>query len=368
MITQAIPSFRMDKNGFEFEAMQLKEMGVIFKFNTSIGKDIEFGSLVEKFDSVIIATGLQQAKKLENIEKNIQSNKKADAITFLKHYNDNQALISKISTIVIIGGGNSAIDAARAAKKLNPLNNVIITCIESEENMPAFAEEINHAKVEEINFINSSFIKNIQELTNGKISVSLNNFENKNQHLLDLECDFVIIAIGQTGDRSINLSSKIVYDENGRIINSETKTEIKNVFIAGDVCAGNNMSLIGAIASGKKAAIEVRKLLENYKYNYEGDFALQRLNTDDKPEFKTNKSIVGLQNQELEKYDLFQSCQKCNHCIDNFGCPAMVKVNGKVQIDMSRCTMCGLCIDVCPNNAISWVTIEEEELENEVNI
>ena len=137
----------------------------------------------------------------------------------------------------------------------------------------------------------------------------------------------------------------------------QSYTGYKNVFVAGDISSGNNMSVIGAIASGKKAAIGVRKLLEKYKFDYEGEKALERLNTNPTPTIKLRSTIIDENIKlEIDKYNLFQSCQKCNHCIDNFGCPAMVKVNGKVQIDMSRCTLCGLCIDVCPNNAISWQT------------
>lgn len=366
MITSAIPFFRMDKNGFEFEAMQLKEMGVEFKFNTKIGVDISFEKLTDDFDSVIISTGLTNSKKLDLIEKNVPSNQKSNALDFLKNFNEGKSPVKPSSTIIVIGGGNSAIDAARAAQKLDSQNKVVISCIESEESMPAFAEEINHAKQEGIDIISLSFVKNIEILNSGKLRLSLFNFENKEKSIQDLECDFVITAIGQTGDSSIKLGNKITLDENGRIINTETQTEINNVFVAGDVCAGNNMSLIGAIASGKKAAVEVRKLLENYKYKYEGDFALQRLNKSVIPDIKTNIEITGLEKEELENYDLFQTCQKCNHCIDNFGCPAMVKIDGKVQIDLSRCTLCGLCIDVCPNNAISWVTVEENETESEI--
>ena len=137
----------------------------------------------------------------------------------------------------------------------------------------------------------------------------------------------------------------------------------KNIFVAGDICSRNNMSVIGAIASGKKAAVGVRKFLEGYKFEYEGEKALDRLNSNPSPTLQLKSKLIDETIQlEIEKYNLFQSCQKCNHCIDNFGCPAMVKVNGKVQIDMNRCNLCGLCIDVCPNNAIRWETVKEEEL------
>lgn len=361
MIAYAIPSFRMDKDGFYFEAGQLAIMGVNFKFNTPIGKDITLKKLTDEFDAVIIATGMQKAKKLDLIENKIPQNKRADAISFLKSFNENKNIIPPPSVIVVIGGGNSAIDAARSARKLDPLNKVIITCIEGENNMPAFAEEVLHAKEEGIEIINNSYVTTVSVNDIGKVILTLNQYENSNNFIKDIVCDFVITAIGQSGDTESLSDNKITLDENGRIIHSNSTTGFENVFVAGDIGAGNNMSLIGAIASGKKSVIEVRKLLENYEYEYEGEEALQRLNTNPSPTHILRKTPLknGIE-YELEEFNLYQSCRKCNHCIDNFGCPAMVKVDGKVQIDMSRCTLCGLCIDVCPNNAIRWENDEAE--------
>lgn len=367
MITNAIPSFRMDKNGFEFEAMQLAEMGVVFQFNTPIGKEITLTKLTHDYDAVIIATGMQNSKKLALIDNSIPENQRTDALTFLKSFNENKNSIPPSSVIVVIGGGNSAMDTARSARKLHPSNRVIVSCIEHANNMPAFTEEVNHAIEEGIEIINESFVKDIT-VNRNKINLSLYNFNYQDKHLNDIECDFVITAIGQIGDKELIEKCNLKQDDAGRVLNSESCTDLKNVFVAGDVSAGNNMSLIGAIASGKKSAIAVRKLLEGYKFNYEGEKALNRLNTSPIPQIVHNKNKhPDGDNTNLDEFNLFQSCQKCNHCIDNFGCPAMVKINGKVQIDMSRCTLCGLCIDVCPNNAIKWVNENDEELEPETS-
>lgn len=361
MITHAIPSFRMDKNGFEFEAMQLAEMGVEFKFNSVIGQNISIDQLKSDFDAVIIAIGLQQAKKLDIIEKNVPEQKRLNAIQFLRSFNDSKNILSPSSVTVVIGGGNSAMDAARSVKKLHPNNTVIVTCIENTNNMPAFFEEIEHARKEGIEIINESFVKEVK-IKGEKVLLSLFNFNKQDKHINEIECDYVITAIGQTGDSEFIAANNFTSDKTGRITQSIEKISNK-IFFAGDIHSQNNISLIGAIASGKKSAIDVRKLLENYSFEYEGEKALHRLNTQAIP----NNHLNSNDKIELESYNLFQSCQKCNHCIDNFGCPAMVKTNGKVQIDMSRCTLCGLCIDVCPNNAINWVIESDEELEPETN-
>lgn len=358
MITYAIPDFRMDKKGFDFEAMKLKEMGVKFHFSKQLGRDFTLEKLSHDFDAVLLAIGLNKAKTLDVIDKNIDGEKRTDALSFLKSFNLKENNFREAMDVLVIGGGNSAMDAARSAKRLNPKNKIFVSCIETEDSMPAFREEIQHARNEGINIIPGSSIRSVIKTKKGRYKISLKSVNGK-KPLKDLECNYIITSIGQTSEKEI--ITVLDADENGRIKTSENFTGYENVFAAGDICAGNNMSVIGAIASGKKAAVRVRKLLENYQFEYEGEKALARLNNTlslpaPKPGIHSgirDYSKLTVKAFGLDKYNLYQSCYKCNHCIDNFGCPAMVKINGKVQIDMNRCNLCGLCVDVCPNNAIS---------------
>ena len=357
MVTYAIPYFRMDKKGFAYEAMQLKDMGATFHFNTSLGKEITLEKLSSQYHAVVLAIGLNKSKILDIIEKTVPSEKRTDALSFLKSFNLKENKLKGDSTILIIGGGNSAIDAARSAKKLNSKNNIILSCIETKETMPAFAEEIKDTEEEGIKIIADSYVDSLS--VDGKINIRLHSFGNK-KHLLDLSCDFIIAAIGQTTETS--LLSSLSLDENIRVKSKNSFTGYKNILVAGDISAGNSMSVIGAIASGKKAAVGVRHLLEEYRFEYEGSKAMERLNENPSADIAHSISITDKNVREVvEQFNLFQSCYKCNHCIDNFGCPALVKVNGKIQVDYARCTLCGLCIDVCPNNAIKWETVKTEE-------
>ncbi|HLG35475.1 MAG TPA: FAD-dependent oxidoreductase [Bacteroidia bacterium] len=352
MITYAIPDFRMDKAGFDFEAMQLKEMGVTFHFNSSLGKDFTIEKLSGEFDSVILAIGLSKSKTLDVIENNIPVEKRTDALSFLKSFYLKENKIKNGANILVIGGGNSAIDAARAAKKLNSKNKIIVSCIETENTMPAFAEEVKPAAEEGIDIIHDSYIESISAVKEGKFNIVLHSFSNK-KHLQNLKFDYFITAIGQTTEPLI--IEILPKDENTRVRSTNGFTGYKNVFVAGDIKSGNNMSVIGAIASGKKAAVSVRQHLENYPFEYEGAKALEWLNENSTVHVRqVNTVTTNNLREEIEQFNLYQACMKCNHCIDNFGCPAMIKINGKVEIDESRCTLCGLCIDVCPNNAIRW--------------
>ncbi len=362
LIKFVIPDFRMDKQGFDFEVGQLEKMGVHFKFNTILGKDIQLEEITEQYDGVIVALGLGKSNELE-VVKSISADKQFDSMDFLKGYNLKTLKIEPESKFLVIGGGNSAIDVARTAKRFNADNEVFLSCIETEEKMPAFMEEVTHAKEEGVTIIPNSYVAECSE--NGHIKAVLNSFDSKN-HLQDLDCDYIVVAIGQQGNIE---EYKVIGEEhiaNGNKIKADKHTgftNYKNVFVAGDVCDDNHMSLIGAIGSGKRAVVGLKQQLENYEHSYEGLDALLNLN-DRESEGATSNPIAleGDITEFINNFNLFQSCEKCNHCIDNLGCPAMIKVDGKIIIDYPKCTKCGLCLDVCPNDAIGWE--KEKELVN----
>lgn len=357
LIKYVIPDFRMDKIGFDFEVSQLEKMGVQFHFNTALGKEIQLDEISEQYDGVIMAIGLGKSNELE-VTQSISKQKQFDANEFLKAYNQKNLSIKTGSKVLVIGGGNSAIDVARAAKRMDL--EVNLSCVETEEKMPAFKEEIAHAKEEGISIIANSHVESCTE--NGGIKVTLRQFDNQ-QNLNDIHCDYIVVAIGQQGnlqeyqsigEENITIGNKINADQ------SNGFTNYKNVFVAGDLCATNHMSLIGAIGSGKRAVIGIKQHLENYEHAYEGLDALLQL-THAERQGETSETLPMSEdiNIFIEQFNLFQSCEKCNHCIDNLGCPAMIKVDGKIVIDEPKCTKCGLCIEVCPNDAIVW----EKEIE-----
>ncbi len=366
LIKHVIPDFRMDKSGFDFEVSQLEKMGVHFHFNSVLGRGIQLEDICQQYDGVIVAIGLGKSNLLDIISS-VSDSKKFDAISFLKEYNQKSLKVKPDASILVVGGGNSAIDAARSAKRFHPSVNVVLSCIEEKELMPAFKEEIGHAIEEGVTIFPNSYVAACSE--SDKLNIALHQFDAKN-HLQDLICDYIVIAIGQQGN--IEEYSIIGEDKlgNGNKIKANNKTgftNYKNVFVAGDICDENHMSLIGAIASGKRAVIGIKKLLENYEHDYEGINSLLNLNNKQKEGNSSHPlDLNGDISSIISQFNLFQSCEKCNHCIDNLGCPAMIKINGKINIDYPKCTKCGLCIDVCPNDAISWVKESEVVIENQI--
>lgn len=347
----------MDKTGLDYETSILEELGVTFFGNKLLGKDFTINDLSQKYDAVVLAIGLWKSKKLEVVENHVPDAKKHTALSFLKAINTHSIQATQPSNYLIIGGGNSAIDSARAAKKINPNNTVTLVCIESRENMPAFEEEIIHAIEEGVKIIPESSVEKVIDC-NEVVQCTIKSLLTDNTQIIS--CDTIITAIGQSPNTELFSELSEQTDKNSSLIHINNKngfTHFKNVFAAGDICQGNHQSVIGAIASGKRAATGIRQLLENYKYGYEGINALDKLNQSSgkysipKNNFTNEVDLL----EGIKGMDFYQACAKCNHCIDNFGCPAMIKVNGKIEIDYQKCTNCGLCIDVCPNNAITFI-------------
>jgi NADPH-dependent glutamate synthase beta subunit-like oxidoreductase len=352
MLNYIIPDFRVDKNGLMEEIDVLQKMGAVFHYNSALGKDINIAQLSKDFDAVILAIGMWASSKLDIVDKNVPKEMRFDAINFLKKYNTKELSLKPNSSILVIGGGNSALDAAMAAKKYDANNKVVISCIESLDKMPAFPDEIADALSEGIDLMDNSFADSIS--MNGSIDVVLKSFDKKDNPQ-SMKFDYIITAIGQKGSEEIIHTKGIETDNSNRI---KSISGYKNVFFAGDIAAGNHNSLIGAIGSGKKAAVNVRKLIEDYKFDYEGEVALQRLtnniiNQKEEPFIGSDEELL----EYIGDFNLYQPCHKCDHCLKNFGCPAMIKVDGKIVIDDIKCTRCGLCIDVCPNDAIDWVEV-----------
>lgn len=359
MAAFGIPAFRMDKEAFHYEAMQLAVMGARFHFGRALDGHLTLDHLATRHDAVVLAIGMGRAKTLEIIERGVPPERRSDALAFLRAFNLGRRPIDGPGTVLVIGGGNSAIDAARAAKRLDPANRIIVSCIETEADMPAFAEEVGHARAEGIELVPASRVRGCE--AGEAVRVVLQAVAGGGD-LATIECHHVITAIGQLCDEDALAGiDERDRDAQGRIAALDA-TGLNNVVVAGDLRAGNHASVIGAIASGKDAAVRVRHLLEGYSFGYEGAAALHRLNTT--PPSRDGAASNGIpspRDRSWARFDLHQACMKCDHCVTNFGCPAMIKVDGKVRIDQSRCTLCGLCIDVCPNGAIHWERMKEPE-------
>jgi len=148
LLRYGIPSYRLPKHVIDGEIGRLYDMGIEFKMETQVGKDISWDDLDKQFDAVFMAIGAykEQSLGIEGLEKGGVFK----ALEFLKDVNKgNKPVLGK--KIAIIGGGNSAIDCAMVSRRLGA--EVTIVYRRTEQEMPAHIEEIEMAKEEGVDFL-----------------------------------------------------------------------------------------------------------------------------------------------------------------------------------------------------------------------
>ena len=269
-----IPEYRLPRDILSIDIENIINAGVKIKTNTRIGKDIPFENLLGKYKAVFIATGAHKSRML-NIP-NEDADGVIDALEFLKEVN----LKKKVNigkTVGIIGGGNAAVDAARAAVRIKDCEKVLIIYRRRMAEMPAFKEEVDAAVAEgiEIQFLTAP-TKIITE--NGKISrvecikMELGEVDESgrrrpipikgSEFIIDLYT--LIVAIGEETDLSfLGEGHGIEVSERNRIVVCPeiAATNVDGVFAGGDVVTGPN-TVIDAMSSGKIAAEMIDKYIQ----------------------------------------------------------------------------------------------------------
>ncbi len=271
MLRYGIPDYRLPPEILERELKIMDKMGINFIMNQRI--DSHFGIPELKaggFDAILIAAGVSTSKKLSLPDSDLEGIFKGLEFLRSAKISHEPQLTGKV---VVIGGGNVAIDAAMTALRLGA-NNINLVCLESREEMPAHEWEINQA-IEEGVEIHSSWGPGEFKSRNNRVSgVELvrctrvvdeqGRFdpqydEDETSHI---DADYVIITIGQEIDRGLfehvaNLQKgpgqPLKVDEN-------LATGIDGVFAAGDVVRGPS-SVVEAIADGRKAAEAIDRYL-----------------------------------------------------------------------------------------------------------
>ncbi|MEN6636614.1 MAG: FAD-dependent oxidoreductase, partial [Clostridiaceae bacterium] len=367
MLTLGIPSFRLEKNVIEAEIDILKEMGVKFKTGVEVGKDVAIPELrTEGFEAFYVAIGAQGGRKLGVEGEDAQG--VISGVDVLRKINLGTS-VDISGKVVVIGGGNVAVDVARAAVRTDAAS-VAMYCLESAKEMPATADEIEEAVEEGITIKNGWGPKRII-VENGKvIGVEFKKCTavfDKNgrfapkyneKKTVTVEADCVLVSIGQSivwGNLLVGLSVDINGNGTAKADDLTYQTREADVFVGGDVYTGPKFA-IDAIAAGKQAAISLHRKVwpgqsltigrdrRVYKMLDKGDVVVE--DYDHTPRQKPNRTPgdakAGFHDQRrtFTEEQLKKETERCLGC-------------GVSIVDQNICLGCGVCTTKCKFDAIT---------------
>ncbi len=278
MMFSAIPSYRLPREVIEKEIMSLIDDNITMKYNTTLGKDITVDSLLEEgFEAVFLALGAHKSKPLRIEGEDVDG--VFPSIKFLHDFNVLGKKQAK-GSVGIIGGGNSAIDAARVAIRQEGVGSVTIFYRRTRAEMPAYEEEIEAAIQEGIKLETLVTPKRIVS-TDSKLA-GLECLRNelgepdssgrrrpvtKSGSEFIVPMDTLVVAISESSDidcLSVATSMEIETNEKWGTVVIDPETQATNrpgVFAGGDLVTGPN-TIIAAIAAGKKAAVIIDRYIK----------------------------------------------------------------------------------------------------------
>jgi glutamate synthase (NADPH/NADH) small chain len=286
VLVYGIPEFRLPKDKVvAAEVENVKSLGVTFETNVIVGKSITIDELMEEegFEAVFIGSGAGLPRFMgipgEQANGVFSANEFLTRSNLMKAYEDSDTPISRGKKVVVVGGGNVAMDAARTALRLGAEVHVVYR--RSEAELPARAEEVHHAKEEGIQF---DLLQNpVEILTDDNgwvtgvrvIKMELGEPDESGRRRpvevegseYDIECDTVIMSLGTSPNPLISSTTKgLEVNRRGCIVAEETdgKTSKASVYAGGDAVTGA-ATVILAMGAGKAAAKGIDAYFQNNK-------------------------------------------------------------------------------------------------------
>ncbi len=272
MIMYGIPKYRLPYDSIQKQVDYMIKMGVKIHYNTKVGKDIQFQEIYDNNDAVFMGIGLQNAYTLGI--QNEDAEGVWSAVDFLEKVNSGEKVnIGK--KVVVVGGGNVSIDAARVSRRLGA--TVDQSYRRRVKDMPADWEEIEGAEDEGVVFMPQTIPTRVVTDENNKVigleylkaeMVSQDGGRPRPVPIEGsetiIECDSVISAIGQQADFSLlpqSITDDLEMNRGKTAIDDDRKTNIPKLFAGGDSVRYGNVDAISAIADGYYATIGIDKML-----------------------------------------------------------------------------------------------------------
>jgi 2-oxoacid:acceptor oxidoreductase delta subunit (pyruvate/2-ketoisovalerate family) len=381
MMRFGIPKYRLPREILNAEIKRITLMGVDLQLNTRVD-DIEAAFTQEGFDAVFVAIGAHLAKRTEIPAHS--AGKILDAVSMLRDVELGDAPPQLGRRVIVYGGGNTAMDAARTAKRLGA-EEAMIVYRRSRKEMPAHDFEAQEAEEEGVLIHWLRSIKQIDEttFTVEKMRIDEDGRPQPTGEFEKLEADTLVLALGQEVDTEfltrvpgVKIARDGVVDVDERMMTGRA-----GLFAGGDMVPAERTVTV-AIGHGKKAARNIDSWLrgKDYRKPAKNELAsFDYLNTwyyDDAPKrLQEQLSVLRRQSgfEEVEQgldeeNALFEarrclSCGNCFECDNCYGvCPdnAVIKLGpgNRFRFNYDYCKGCGICAEECPCGAIKMVPEE----------
>ncbi len=372
MLAYGIPSYKLEKDVIASEIDVIKELGAEIRCGVEVGKDVTIAQLKEQgYQAFYIAIGCQGGKRPH--VKNDEAEGTDIAVTFLRDCLENPD--KKMNgDVIVVGGGNVAIDCARSAHRLGA-SGVKMFCLESRETMPATKEEIAEAEEENVEVNPSWGPKEV--LTDGEGKVSGIVFKRclrtidpetgkfspayDEEETIAVDADHIIFAIGQSIEWGNLLEGTNVkfWHGNYPVADKFTyQTDDPDIFVGGDVYTGPRF-VIDAIAAGHEAAESLhRRVRPKASMTIGRDRRhYDRIDTEDVkyPSYDTSGRQEAGMNGAIDYKNSFKDAH-------NTLTEEQVKIEtsrclscGASYVDPNKCIGCGICTTRCRFDAIHLV-------------
>jgi len=381
MMRHGIPTFRLPRDVLDVEIARLLDLGVTLRLNTRVD-DLQQAMCEGAFDAALLAMGAPLSKRAYIPAG--QSARILDALAVLGDVAEG-ARPQLGRTVIVYGGGNTAMDVARTARRLGA-EEAIVVYRRTQEQMPADASEVEEALAEGVRL---HWLRTITQVTGTKLTVEKMRLDDEGRphptgEFEELSGDAVVLALGQDVDRDLLRTLPGLAVENGVVeVGPDLMTTVPGVFAGGDVAPSTRSATV-AIGHGKQAARSIDAWLRNRSVERvaaepvaEEPVGYERLNTwyfSDAPHAVRPRlelarrtddftEVVGGLDEQTALYEARRclSCGNCFGCDNCYGvCPdnAVKKLGDgahSYEIDYDYCKGCGLCVSECPAGAIVLV-------------
>ena len=380
LMRTGIPSYRLPREALDRDIRRILDLGVMTITNHPVDRT-ELERLQESYDAVLVATGLQ---KLTNVDLAVDDGTVTQGLDFLNKVRRGEIHISG-EDVVVVGGGNTAIDSARSAWRLGA-KNVTVVYRRTRAEMPAISDEVDEAIDEGISFRFLLSPTKIQS-RNGSHALVCQQMELGPPDpdgrrkpvpvpgaVMEIACDRVLLALGQSADLSLLPDGTRLAREH------QPSPDGHGVVTAGDLLT-NEGTVTAAIGCGREMALHLHELWSGQKLiqpkaKPEEVIRAERIrfhlfthsmeNREHAISVNDRRGTFEEVHRGLDSYAEARRCLSCGVCNDCdlclIACPDGVvrRVNGELVFDYDYCKGCGVCVSECPRAVIYMKTVGQE--------